>query len=183
MLGGARRSSRRSSSCRSGRATRTRATAARGAGSLIGALDRGRSRRSRSCCSTPRPWHAATVFFHHTFGYQFGRSSPFSLWDWRPVPREGAARPPLGPARPPGGARRRRARPLPLAAPPLAAADGRVHRRAARRVRDGADPLVVALPRVVLPVRRLRAARPRAAEEPVAVAQDEPFAGDLVPAV
>jgi hypothetical protein len=31
----------------------------------------------------PRPWHAATVFVHHTFGYQFGRSSPFSLWDWR----------------------------------------------------------------------------------------------------
>jgi hypothetical protein len=31
----------------------------------------------------PRPWHTATVFFHHTFGYQFGRSSPFSLWDWR----------------------------------------------------------------------------------------------------
>jgi hypothetical protein len=29
------------------------------------------------------PVHAATVFFHHTFGYQFGRSSPFSLWDWR----------------------------------------------------------------------------------------------------
>jgi len=31
----------------------------------------------------PRPWHAATVFVHRTFGYQFGRSSPFSLWDWR----------------------------------------------------------------------------------------------------
>jgi len=31
----------------------------------------------------PRPWHAASVFIHHTFGYQFGRSSPFSLWDWR----------------------------------------------------------------------------------------------------
>jgi hypothetical protein len=30
-----------------------------------------------------RPWHDAVVFFHHTFGYQFGRSSPFSLWDWR----------------------------------------------------------------------------------------------------
>ena len=23
------------------------------------------------------------VFFHRTFGYQFGRDSPFSLWDWR----------------------------------------------------------------------------------------------------
>jgi hypothetical protein len=31
----------------------------------------------------PRPWHGATAFVHHTFGYQFGRSSPFSLWDWR----------------------------------------------------------------------------------------------------
>ncbi len=30
-----------------------------------------------------RPLHDAVVFFHHTFGYQFGRSSPFSLWDWR----------------------------------------------------------------------------------------------------
>jgi hypothetical protein len=30
-----------------------------------------------------RPWHDAVVFVHHTFGYQFGRSSPFSLWDWR----------------------------------------------------------------------------------------------------
>ena len=28
------------------------------------------------------PIRDATVFFHHTFGYQFGRSSPFSLWDW-----------------------------------------------------------------------------------------------------
>jgi hypothetical protein len=30
----------------------------------------------------PSPVHAAVVFFHHTFGYQFGRDSPFSLWDW-----------------------------------------------------------------------------------------------------
>jgi hypothetical protein len=28
------------------------------------------------------PWHAAGLFIHHTFGYQFGRDSPFSLWDW-----------------------------------------------------------------------------------------------------
>ena len=28
------------------------------------------------------PVHAAQVFVHHTFGYQFGRDSPFSLWDW-----------------------------------------------------------------------------------------------------
>jgi hypothetical protein len=29
------------------------------------------------------PFHAAAVFFHHTFGYQVGRDAPFSLWDWR----------------------------------------------------------------------------------------------------
>jgi hypothetical protein len=34
-------------------------------------------------CFDGRPWHDAVVFVHHTFGYQFGRSSPFSLWDWR----------------------------------------------------------------------------------------------------
>jgi hypothetical protein len=31
----------------------------------------------------PSPLHAATVFFHHTIGYQVGRDAPFSLWDWR----------------------------------------------------------------------------------------------------
>jgi hypothetical protein len=31
----------------------------------------------------PSLWHALTTFFHRTFGYQFGRDSPFSLWDWR----------------------------------------------------------------------------------------------------
>jgi hypothetical protein len=31
----------------------------------------------------PSPWHAAGLFYHHTFGYQLGRSSPFSLWGWR----------------------------------------------------------------------------------------------------
>jgi hypothetical protein len=30
----------------------------------------------------PSLWHAITTFFHRTFGYQFGRDSPFSLWDW-----------------------------------------------------------------------------------------------------
>lgn len=29
------------------------------------------------------PWHAAVVFYRHTFTYQLGRDSPFSLWDWR----------------------------------------------------------------------------------------------------
>ena len=40
-----------------------------------------RSRRSSSSASSPRR-HAPAVFFHRTFGYQFGRDSPFSLWDW-----------------------------------------------------------------------------------------------------
>ena len=31
----------------------------------------------------PSPEHAVRAFYHDTFGYQFGRSSPFSLWDWR----------------------------------------------------------------------------------------------------
>ena len=31
----------------------------------------------------PSPWHAAGQFVHRTFGYQLGRDSPFSIWDWR----------------------------------------------------------------------------------------------------
>jgi hypothetical protein len=31
----------------------------------------------------PSVWGAAVTFVHRTFGYQFGRASPFSLWDWR----------------------------------------------------------------------------------------------------
>ena len=31
----------------------------------------------------PSPVHAAVVFFDRTMRYQIGRSSPFSLWDWR----------------------------------------------------------------------------------------------------
>jgi hypothetical protein len=31
----------------------------------------------------PSPWHALLTFVHRTFGYQMGRSAPFSLWDWR----------------------------------------------------------------------------------------------------
>jgi uncharacterized membrane protein len=31
----------------------------------------------------PSPWHAIKIFVHHTFGYQLGRASPFSIWDWR----------------------------------------------------------------------------------------------------
>ena len=31
----------------------------------------------------PSPWHAARVFWDRTLGWQIGRESPFSLWDWR----------------------------------------------------------------------------------------------------
>ena len=31
----------------------------------------------------PNPLHAARVFWDRTFGWQLGRDSPFSLWDWR----------------------------------------------------------------------------------------------------
>ena len=30
----------------------------------------------------PSPWHAAVVFFDRTVRFQFGRDSPFSIWDW-----------------------------------------------------------------------------------------------------
>ena len=108
----------------------------------------------------PSPLHGAEAFVHHTFGYQFGRSSPFSLWDWRQYHAKGLpdlhwVQRVLQLALLVGALVLYR---WPQAA--LAAPDRRVHRRAARRLRDGADPLVVALPAVVLPVRRLR--RPRA---------------------
>ena len=31
----------------------------------------------------PNPLHAARVFWDRTLGWQIGRESPFSLWDWR----------------------------------------------------------------------------------------------------
>jgi hypothetical protein len=31
----------------------------------------------------PSPWHAARVFWDRTLGWQIGRESPFSIWDWR----------------------------------------------------------------------------------------------------
>ena len=29
------------------------------------------------------PWNAVATFYDRTVGFQFGRASPFSLWDWR----------------------------------------------------------------------------------------------------
>ena len=31
----------------------------------------------------PSPLHAARLFWHRTLGWQIGRESPFSIWDWR----------------------------------------------------------------------------------------------------
>ena len=113
----------------------------------------------RRSCSSPRRWHAAGVFFHRTFGYQFGRDSPFSLWDWRQYHARGLPDLHWVQRALAGAAPRRGARARPLAAPPLAAPARGVHGRAARRLRARADPLVLPLPAVVLPLRRVRAAR------------------------
>ena len=40
----------------------------------------------------PNPLHAARVFWDRTLGWQIGRESPFSIWDWRQY-HAGAARP------------------------------------------------------------------------------------------
>src|SRR5262249_32116724 len=74
-------------------------------------------------------------------------------------PREGHPRPAPRPGRARGAAGGWGARALALAAPPLAAPAGRLHCRAARRLRARADALVLPLPAVVLPVRRDRVAR------------------------
>ncbi len=71
------------------------------------------------------------------------------------VPR-GAARPPPAPARARGAARRRRGGGVLLPAAQVAAAAGGADGRAAHRLRARPDPLVLPLPAVVLPVRRLR---------------------------
>ena len=103
----------------------------------------------------PNPVHAARVFWDRTLGWQIGRESPFSIWDWRQYHAglpdlhllqrvlegllvAGAAAAYFFP---------RRKSPLQLAA--LTAA--LLHRLRARP-----DPLVLPLPAVVLPVRRLR---------------------------
>jgi hypothetical protein len=34
----------------------------------------------------PDPFHAARIFWRRTFGWQLGRDSPFSIWDWDEYP-------------------------------------------------------------------------------------------------
>ncbi len=101
----------------------------------------------------PSPFHAARVFFDRTVRYQVGRDSPFSLWDWGQYHAKGI--PDLHLAQ--------RALQLVLVAAALAFAVWPRQRSplrlaalttiAARRVRAGADPLVLPVPRLVLPVR------------------------------
>src|SRR5438270_2174990 len=40
----------------------------------------------------PNPIHAVGTFWHRTFSSQINRSSPFSLWDWRPYHGKGLPR-------------------------------------------------------------------------------------------
>src|SRR5262249_51309555 len=75
------------------------------------------------------------------------------------VPRPRHPEPPLAAADPPGPAPRRRRRTLLVAAPPLGPPARGLHERAARRLRARADPLVLPLPPVVLPIRGDRTAR------------------------
>ncbi len=106
----------------------------------------------------PSPWHAARVFYERTISWQVDRASPFSLWDWGQYHARGlpdlhlvqfALQVLLA-----GGALALWRWPQ----PPLGPATGRVHGRCPDRVRARADPLVLPLPAVVLPLRRDRSA-------------------------
>ena len=92
---------------------------------------------------------------------QFGRDSPFSLWDWRQYHAKGLPDLHLGAARAPGVARRRRARVAWLAAAQVAAPARRAHRGAARRLRARADVLALHVHPLVLPFRGDRVPRTR----------------------
>ena len=104
----------------------------------------------------PDPLHAARVFVERTFGFQLDRESPFSLWGWGQY--HAAGMPDLHLVQQVlqvllvAGALARRVR----AAPEVAPAARRAHRRAADRLRARADALVLPLHPVVLPLRRLR---------------------------
>ena len=107
----------------------------------------------------PSPLHAARVFFDRTIKMQIDRHSPFSLWDWgqyyaRGLPDLRVVQHVLEAclvvfALVLGWWPRRRSR-----APARGA-----HRGVARRLRGRAHALVLSLSSVVLPVRRVRAAR------------------------
>ena len=73
------RSSRRSSSRRSGsRIRRGGSTGASLAGFVAGTLA-----VFSILLLDPHPLHEIATFWHRTVGYQLGRDAPWSLWDWR----------------------------------------------------------------------------------------------------
>ena len=106
----------------------------------------------RCCCCRAAPAAAVRLFWDRTAGFQLGRSSPFSIWDWNGLP----ARLPRSrrPADGPGGAARdlRGAARLPAAAAGCPAARSALG-RARARLRARAHALVVPLPAVGVPVR------------------------------
>ena len=130
-----------------------------------------------------RPWHDAVVFFHHTFGYQFGRSSPFSLWDWRQYHAKGI----------PDLHLVQRALQVALVAGALAFYRW-PRRRSALQVAAFTAALLIGFEMVLthwswlylpwfFPFVAFALLAPRSAEAPAAVVGEaEPFAGALVPA-
>ena len=129
------------------------------------------------------PVHAAQVFVHHTFGYQFGRDSPFSIWDWGQYHAKGL----------PDLHWVQHVLQAALLAGALALYRWPRH-RSPLQIAAFSGALLAGFELVLthwswlylewfFPFVAFALLSPRAAEEPVAVEQDEPFAGDLVPAV
>ena len=108
----------------------------------------------------PNVLDAARTFWDRTLGWQLGRESPFSIWDWGQYHARGIPDLHLPhqfvKALLLAGALAARVRPAPEVAVAARGADRGVD----RRVRARADALVLPLPPVVLPLRDLRAARP-----------------------
>ena len=72
-------------------------------------LRRGDARwRSRSSCSSRASATRCACSGTARVSWQLSRDSPFSIWDWRPVPRQGHPEPASPAAVPPGAPRRRR---------------------------------------------------------------------------
>ena len=98
----------------------------------------------------------ARVFWDRTFGSQFDRHSPFSLWDWGPVPRARASRTSTSSRSCSTRCSSRRRRRVAFVPRRKSTAPARgAHGCAADRVRARADALVLPLYPVVLPFRRL----------------------------
>ena len=108
---------------------------------------------------SPDPFHEAHVFWTRTVGFQIGRAAPWSLWDWRQYHARGL---------PDLHVLQRVLQALLIAGavvggllpePQVAAAVGRVHGGAPRRLRARGDLLALHVHPVVLSVRRAGAPR------------------------